>query len=362
MADDMWTISRCLDWTRGYLEKKGDERARYTAELLLTSVTGMSRVELYMNFDRPLDQSELSRMHDAVVRRAKGEPVQYITGSTGFRMIDVLCEPGVLIPRPETEVLVGEVLDYLDHEVLESRGAMARKRASLPWNGELDAAADLERARAESNEAGEGVDGDASPCEASGDSTADATEGASDPCEEVDEVARVLEVGCGTGCIALSLASERPAQVECVAIDINPQAVALTKKNRDALGIDTATVSVREGDLVSPVTDDEAGAFDVLVSNPPYIPHEVMETLPREVVDFEPGLALEGGDDGLSVFRRLLDAAPRMLKPGGLFACELFEESLDEAADLCRAAGMVDVRIVFDLTHRPRIVLAKTPA
>ena len=86
-----------------------------------------------------------------------------------------------------------------------------------------------------------------------------------------------------------------------------------------------------------------------------------MAELPREVVDFEPSLALEGGVDGLMVFRRLLAAAPRMLRPGGLFACELFEESLDEAAELCRGAGMDDVRVVFDLTRRPRIVVARTP-
>lgn len=358
MADEMWTISRCLDWTRGYLEKKGDERSRYTAELLLTAVTGMSRVELYMNFDRPLDQDELSRMHDAVVRRAKGEPVQYITGSTGFRMIDVLCEPGVLIPRPETEVLVGEVLDYLDSQVLGGASTAARKRAALPWNGELDAASDLERALAES-EAGAGT------AEA-GDAVA-----ADETCEDVATVgegeraaaphARVLEVGCGTGCISLSLIHEREGAVACVATDINPQAVALTERNRRALAVPEDALSVREGDLVAPVAPEEYGTFDVLVSNPPYIPHDVMAELPREVVDFEPSLALEGGADGLMVFRRLLAAAPKMLRPGGLFACELFEESLDEAAELCRGARMDDVRVVFDLTRRPRIVVARTP-
>ena len=108
MANEVWTIGRCLDWTRDYLGKKGDEHARYTAELLLTSVTGMKRIDLYMGLDKPMSPVELDRMHQAVVRRAKGEPVQYITGTTGFRTLEIKCAPGVLIPRPETEVLVGD--------------------------------------------------------------------------------------------------------------------------------------------------------------------------------------------------------------------------------------------------------------
>ena len=100
------------------------------------------------------------------------------------------------------------------------------------------------------------------------------------------------------------------------------------------------------------------GTFDVLVSNPPYIPTDVMRSLPHEVKDFEPDLALEGGADGLDIFRRLLNAAPYMLRAGGLFACELYEGALDAAAELCRQAGLSDVRIVHDLTDRPRIVRA----
>ncbi len=116
---------------------------------------------------------------------------------------------------------------------------------------------------------------------------------------------------------------------------------------------------MRLGNLVSPLNrETEWGTFDVLVSNPPYIPSAVMESLPHEVADFEPALALDGGADGLDIFRRLVNAAPHMLRPGGLLACELYEGHLDAAADLCRSAGMHDVRIVDDFTGRPRIVLA----
>lgn len=109
---------------------------------------------------------------------------------------------------------------------------------------------------------------------------------------------------------------------------------------------------------MSSIPHDEWGTFDVLVSNPPYIPTDVMRSLPHEVKDFEPDLALEGGADGLDIFRRLLNAAPYMLRAGGLFACELYEGALDAAAELCRQAGLSGVRIVHDLTDRPRIVRA----
>lgn len=391
MPNETWTIKRCLDWTRDYLRDKGDERPRLSAEWLLAGVCGLTRTDIYVGFDKPMSAEELAAMHAAVVRRAKGEPLQYIVGETGFRQITVACEPGVLIPRPETELLVEEVLGYLDREVLGEDSSHPRKRVELPWNAEVEAALEAERAvavqqRDDEREAvlrerelteedleGLGLDeDDAAPTrvvpDAVGDDDEDARlrgdEGAADSdalgSPDRSHVARVLEVGCGTGCISLSIATERSGRAECVAIDIEPRAVDLTIRNRDALGIAPAAVDVRLGNLVSPLSrETEWGTFDVLVSNPPYIPSSVMETLPHEVADYEPALALDGGADGLDIFRRLVNAAPHMLKPGGLLACELYEGHLDAAAELCRSAGMRDVRIVDDLTGRPRIVLAR---
>ncbi len=386
MANETWTIRRCLDWTRDYLKDRGDERPRLSAEWLLSGVTGLSRTEIYVNFDKPMSNEELAAMHTAVVRRAKGEPLQYIIGETSFRTIDVMCEPGVLIPRPETELLVEEVLGYLDREVIGVAPTVERERVELPWSAEVEAALRAEIAAAKAKDEppvverelrdddfdmlvdGEGtvavgdiaVGGagasDAALAEEGEPSTGDSfRDGESDQAR----CARVLEVGCGTGCISLSIASERAGRVRCVAIDIEPRAVDLSIRNRDALGISPADVDVRLGNLVSPLNrETEWGTFDVLVSNPPYIPSAVMESLPREVADFEPALALDGGVDGLDIFRRLVNAAPHMLRPGGLLACELYEGHLDAAADLCRSAGMRDVRIVEDFTGRPRIVLA----
>lgn len=386
MANETWTIRRCLDWTRDYLKDRGDERPRLSAEWLLSGVTGLSRTEIYVNFDKPMSSEELAAMHTAVVRRAKGEPLQYIIGETSFRTIDVMCEPGVLIPRPETELLVEEVLAYLDREVIGAAPAAARGRVELPWNAEVEAALQAEIAAAKEKdeapvverqlrdddfvtledgegtiETADGAEGDADVSGAAPVEEGEFSEGAPAQDGESGQIrcARVLEVGCGTGCISLSIASERSGRAQCVAIDIEPRAVDLSIRNRDALGISPADVDVRLGNLVSPLNrETEWGTFDVLVSNPPYIPSAVMESLPHEVADFEPALALDGGADGLDIFRRLVNAAPHMLRPGGLLACELYEGHLDAAADLCRSAGMHDVRIVEDFTGRPRIVLA----
>ena len=404
MANEIWTIKRCLEWTKEYLAERGEEHPRLSAEWLLCAATGLARIDLYMRMDETLDAVQLETMHAAVVRRAKGEPLQYITGSTQFRMIDVACAPGVLIPRPETEMLVEEVLNYLDAEVLSPEAA-TRQRAELPWNDEVEqarkaeAALADERATAErraanltaADEAALGSDvlGSRAYAEELADREAEEAEAAdveelAEP--ELDEygiaiednadqeetleqyaaapapvaprIARVLEVGCGTGCISLSLAWERRGHVTCTATDIEPRAIDLATKNRDALGLTSDEVTFSLTNLVSSIPREEWGTFDVLVSNPPYIPTDVMRSLPHEVKDFEPDLALEGGSDGLDIFRRLLNAAPYMLRAGGLFACELYEGALDAAAGLCRQAGLSDVRIVRDLTDRPRIVRA----
>lgn len=415
MANEIWTIKRCLEWTKEYLAERGEEHPRLSAEWLLCAATGLARIDLYMRMDETLSAAQLETMHAAVVRRAKGEPLQYITGSTQFRMIDVACAPGVLIPRPETEMLVEEVLNYLDAEVLSPEAA-ARQRVELPWNDEVEearkaeAALADERATAErraanltaADEAALGSDVLGSRAYAEELADREAEEAAAQAAEaeaaeaeametpepELDEygiaiedndqqatpaqdaaeanvsapaepcTARVLEVGCGTGCISLSLAWERRGHVTCTATDIEPRAIDLATKNRDALGLTSDEVAFSLTNLVSSIPREEWGTFDVLVSNPPYIPTDVMRSLPHEVKDFEPVLALEGGSDGLDIFRRLLNAAPYMLRAGGLFACELYEGALDAAAELCRQAGLSDVRIVHDLTDRPRIVRA----
>ncbi|WP_130811602.1 HemK/PrmC family methyltransferase [Olsenella sp. Marseille-P4559] len=334
MSNQTWTIKRILDWTRGYLERKGDEHPRLSAEWLLSNVTGLSRVQVYTNFDKPLAPSELDAMHDVVVRRGRGEPLQYVTGEMPFRHIVLHCERGVLIPRPETEVLVDAALEGVGAAPLSFPAILG------------EAPGPAERARPSDQD-------DSPEGEGPGEKAAEPEE----PPVLVGPGCRVLEVGTGTGCIALSIASERPG-TRVVATDLSPQAVALATRNRDALGLGHA-VAVVEGDLASAVDPELMGTFSVLVSNPPYIPSAVVPTLPQEVIGYEPGLALDGGEDGLDVFRRILELAPQALAPGGMLCCELFEDNVGAAAELVHAqGGWASAEVREDLTHRPRVLVA----
>ena len=279
---EQWTIQRTLEWCRGYLEKHGDENPRLSAEWLLSAATGLSRLNLYVNFDKPLSMEERDVLRESLKRRGQGEPLQYITGESGFRHIVVRTASGVLIPRPETELRVQAALDYF---------------------------------------------------------------------EGAQQTVRALEVGTGTGCIACSLAKE--AGMEVLATDISDDAVACAKRNVSALGLDDL-VEVRKTDCAEGVE----GAFDLLISNPPYIPTAVMETLPHEVSGFEPHLALDGGADGLEFFDRLVNEGLVLVREGGLFACELHETCLEEAQRRLVDAGLHDVRIIDDLAGKHRHIVA----
>lgn len=323
---EVWTVKAALDWTVGYLGRKGDESPRLSAEWLLAEAAGMRRIDLYVNFDRPLSLEERDVLRGYVSRRGAGEPLQYITGEVAFRHIAVKVRPGVLIPRPETEVLVSEALALLP----------ARKRRcaldSLPADEQESVLA----------QAADGASG------APGSPAADA-DGPAGPL--------VADVCTGSGCIACSIAYEYPG-ARVFATDIAPEAVSLARENAVALGLE-GCVEVRECDLASALAADFPGEFDLVVSNPPYIPDDVMERLPDEVALHEPRLALAGGADGLDVYRRLLDQALLLLKPGGAFACELHEGCLDAAAAQARATGYTDVRVVEDLAGRPRVLTAR---
>lgn len=167
----------------------------------------------------------------------------------------------------------------------------------------------------------------------------------------------VADLCTGSGCIACSLAYEHP-DVRVIATDVAPEAVALAKENTEALGL-ADRVAVLQCSLGSGIGEKRMGTFDAVVSNPPYVPTAVMAGIPREVADFEPTLALDGGADGLDLFRPLAQWATRALKPGGVLACELYEGHMDAARAVAEQAGFVDVHIVDDLTGRPRVLVAK---
>lgn len=348
-----WTIKKALEWTEGYLADKGDENPRLSAQWLLSEACGLSRTQLFVNFDRPLSEDERGVLRDYVRRRGAGEPLQYITGEVAFRHINVKVRPGVLIPRPETEVLVSEVLAALptpgprdvawNPEAAEQeREAVAAVKKALEEAGE--SVPPLENTESNETEEDVAVGGDLGRPSSAG-------------MDETRKSLLVADLCTGSGCIACSLAYEHP-DVRVIATDVAPEAVALAKENTEALGL-ADRVAVLQCSLGSGIGEKRMGTFDAVVSNPPYVPTAVMADIPREVADFEPALALDGGADGLDLFRPLAQWAARALKPGGVLACELYEGHMDAARAVAEQAGFVDVHIVDDLTGRPRVLVAK---
>lgn len=307
--NDIWTIQAALDWTVGYLERKEDTHPRLSAEWLMAEATGLSRIELYVNFDKPLSSDERAVLREYVARRGAGEPLQLISGTVPFRYLTLHVAPGVLIPRPETEVLVSEALRALDlprvsDHILSGDEGEKVVEACLP---------DI----------------------------------------------RVIDLCTGSGCIACSIASEYP-KAHVLALDIAPAALNLARRNVSELGL-SDRVEIRSSDLLDAVIPSERGSFDLVISNPPYVPTSVMATLDREVSDFEPHLALDGGNDGLDIYRRFLPDAYACLRPGGILAVELFETALESACELAREIGFENAHIVNDLAGHPRVMVTYRP-
>ncbi len=286
MAERVWTVKDALDWTCEYLGRKGDEHPRRSAEWLLSSATGLSRVELYAYFDRPLSPGERASYRALVARRAEGMPLQYVTGEMPFRHLVIHVAPGVFIPRPETEVLVDVALEHLKtvHEPV------------------------------------------------------------------------VIDLCTGSGCVAVSIATEHPG-ARVWAVELGQTAFETACRN--ALHAKVADrVQVLHGDLFDPLPQALLGTVDLIVSNPPYIPSADLPDLPSEVLGFEPREALDGGPDGLDVFRRILSGADRWLGEDGGIAIELDSgRAGDAAASLEEQYQGVTVR--KDLTGRDRIVYAR---
>jgi release factor glutamine methyltransferase len=268
-----------------HLASRGVGDARLDAELLLAHVLGLRRLDLYLQFERPLQPAEVAAYREVVRRRARREPLQYILGTAAFRELVLAVDSRVLIPRPETEVLVGEVLAWA------------------------------------------------------------ATRG---PCRVA------LDVGTGSGAIALSLLREGPFE-RVVATDVSAGALDVAAANAAALGLEDR-VDLRLGALWDPIGGVER--FDVIVANPPYVADSERVTLMPEVVEHEPGEALFGGADGLEVVRAIVAGAPSHLQAGGLLALEVGVGQPGVVAELMAAAGLVGVRRVADLTGRERVVLA----
>ena len=251
MSDVAWTVYQVLERTARYLDGHGSPDPRLEAEILLAHTLGLSRLDLYVHHDRRLAPEESERFKARARRRGAGEPVQYILGQAAFRHLVLRVTPDVLIPRPETERLVDEVLEWV-------------------------AAAGL-------------------------------------------EAPRLLDVGTGSGAIALACLQEIPGAT-ALATDVSRAALRVAAENATAAGL-AERLELRCGDLFEPLRPDEA--FDVVAANLPYVSTAELHGLPREVRNYEPVHALFAGASGTEPTARLVMGAPSRLRPGGLLICEI---------------------------------------
>lgn len=268
MQQDVWTTLKVLNWTKDFLASKGVDNARLEAEWLLCSATGLDRVGLYLNYDKPLSEQELSLYRSMVSRRAKREPLQHILGTQEFCGLDFAVSADVLIPRHDTEVIVSQAL------------------ALMP------------------------------------------------------NAKSVLDIGTGSGCIAVALAVRLP-NATVTATDISAAALAIARCNTEQHHV---AVELLQGSLFGPVAQK---TFDLIVSNPPYIPTADLAGLEPEVRDFDPPGALDGGADGLDFYREIIPQALEHLNRSGWL---LLECGCGQSADLlriCNETGAYSVPLTF---------------
>ena len=391
----VWTVNRILQWTQQYFSGKGLDNPRLDAEVLLCDVLGCRRIDLFMRLQQELLPEELKRYRDYVLRRAAWEPLAYITGRKAFLQWEFKVTPDVLVPRPETELLVeklvqcctGKSLARLEKEAFwrkkteEARAAAEKAKAvsseklqdgtdpeqAAVWQQE---AADREAVAARVAERAGMIwktAGDAGPDEPS--DTAGASEktvGNREACCETDsgsvyaKPARtgpdILDMGTGSGAILLSLLKLLPGS-RGLAVDISPKALAVAKENAALMGV-ADRIWFLQSDIWSRVP--AKAQFDIVVSNPPYIPAEVIGTLAKDVQK-EPCLALDGGSDGLAAYRVIAAGMVQHLRPAGLAAFETGTGQGEAVAALCREQGLTVTAVVNDYAGIDRMVFAARP-
>lgn len=279
----MRTVLEIIKMSADFLGGKGVEQPRLNAELMVGHALGLKRMQLYLQFERPLAESELETIRGYLRRRGQREPLQYILGETDFLGLALKTDRRALIPRPETEYLVSLLTEKI--------GASPR---------------------------------------------------------------RVLDLGTGTGAIALALATHWP-EAQVLATDVSTDALALAQENVGQVGLG-GRVQLLQSDWYQQVPADTC--FDLIVSNPPYLSdRETDETL-VEVKNFEPRIALTPGGHGLESIQRIIAGAPAQLNEGGLLAMETGIAQHEAIAGLLVTAGFLRHEFLPDLTGRPRFAWA----
>ncbi len=309
------TVLEAIQKSADFLAKKGVESPRLQTELLLAHLLKLPRMKLYLNFERTLKLPEVDALRELVRRRGQREPLQHITGSTSFCGLEIAVNRHALVPRPETEIL-----------------------AELGWQW-LEFT--LQRV----------------------------------PEQPKGWTPTALDFGTGTGCIAIALAVKCPA-AKITATDISADALALTKENAARNGV-AERIEFLQGDgFVALFDASERGrlarelsgadtrtscprSFDLIISNPPYIPSAEIATLQPEVRDFDPRSALDGGGDGLDFYRLIASQAAAFLKPGGKVMLEFGDGQAEAIRRIFENEKWIVEAVKEDYSHRPRILVAR---
>lgn len=308
IAEKTLTIQEVLSWAEDYLAQYDVPDAKAEAEYLLAHALDCKRSGLYLNFNQAVDSYELQRFVGFVERRIKREPSQYIIGEQEFWGLAFKVTPDVLIPRPETELLVEETLRI-------ARGM---------W--------DVGCGKASSKDI--------------------FTPPTSHPLPRI-----ILDLCTGSGCIAASLAKEIP-KCKVYATDVSEKALSVARENAERHGV-ADKIHFLQGNLFEPFKAMGI-KFDMIVSNPPYISKRVLHELQPEVKDYEPRTALYGGEDGLDFYRRIISGSPAYLSAGGYLMLEMGYGQAEEIKELMEQNKAFEhIVIKKDLAGIERIIKAQ---
>jgi len=308
---ETWTIQKLLNWVTGYFTEKEIDSPRLSAEILLSHVLGLKRIELYTQFGKLVDKEQLHQLHALVKRAGQDEPVAYLTGKTEFYSLELNVTPACMIPRPETELLVERAIEFL----------RARTAENAAMQDDLISGGTHTGARF------------------------------------------VCDLCTGSGCIAVAIATNFPG-ARIIATDISAAALDVAAANVEKHHL-KERITLLCGDLFDPLVPQlDTSKFDLIVCNPPYVSAPEFETLERNVKDYEPKLALFAGNDGLDIYRRIIEKADLFLKPDAALMLEIGYAQGPAVTDLIEQTGaFAEIRIEKDFHNNDRIVTAaKTPS
>lgn len=279
--EKIWRIIDIINWAQDYLGTKGISSPRLNIELMLADILGCSRIDLYLNFDRPLNKAQLSTLREYVKKRAKHEPIQYVLGYTEFMGYKIKTDSRALIPRPETEILLREAIKILNE----------KNKADL----------------------------------------------------------KILEIGSGSGCISIVLAKQFPS-AKIFAVEISKDAIDLANENIKTFNIDNIFL-VQSDFLNSEINENE---FDLIISNPPYIPYDEFVNLSEDILKYEPHIALTDGSAGLTFYNKFADISHK-LNSEGIMLLEIDGRNTKELISIFSGSSS-NIEIIKDYAEFDRIL------